>query len=132
MKNPNPRELPPVEVFFSFVSGRLRGTIIWYLAQGRSLRYSDLAKRLPKTNPQILVRQLQGMERDGLISRTEYNEVPPRVEYSLTEFGLSTYPVLQGAHLWGLNYVRNLDWQEAPKTDDSRPVYDGPAYREDT
>lgn len=124
MKYENPREVSPVEVFFSFVGGRLRGAIIWYLAQGRAMRYSELAKCLPKTNPKLLTQQLRAMERDGLIKRTAYPEMPPRVEYSLTEFGLSTYPVLQSAHLWAINYVKSLSPTDAPITDDMRPSYE--------
>ena len=125
MKFKNPREISPVEVFFSFVDGRLRGAIIWYLAQGGSMRYSELAKSLPKTNPKLLVQQLRTMEQDGLIERTVFHESTPRVEYSLTEFGRSTFPVLQGAHLWALNYVKNLPPEVAPITDDMRPIYKG-------
>ena len=132
MKYKNPREVPPVEVFFSFVGGRLKGAIIWYLAQepGRSMRFSELAKCLPKTNPKLLTQQLRTMEQDGLIKRTAYSEMPPRVEYSLTETGLSTYPVLQGAHLWAINYVKGLSPEEAPVTEDARPVYCGSPFAE--
>ncbi len=123
MRYENPREISPVEVFFSLVGGRLRGTIIWYLAQGSAMRYSELAKCLPKANPKLLTQQLRVMEQDGLIRRTAYSEIPPRVEYSLTDLGRSTYPVLQSAHLWAIDYVKSLSLEEAPITDDMRPMY---------
>lgn len=124
MKNKNMREVSPVEVFFRFVDGRLKATIIWYLAQGKAMRYGELAKSLPKTNPKLLTQQLRAMENDGLISRMAYQEVPPHVEYALTDFGRSLYPVLQEAHLWAINYVKGLSEQEAPYTDRTRKCYE--------
>ena len=123
MKYENPREIPPVEVCFSFVGGRLRGAIIWYLAQGKALRYGELKRSLPKVNPKLLSQQLRALESEGVLKRTVYQEDVLRVEYTLTEFGKSLYPVVQSAHLWGIHYVQGLTEQEAPYTDDMRSVY---------
>ena len=124
MKYENPREIPPVEVCFSFVGGRLRGAIIWYLAQGKPLRYGELKRSLPKVNPKLLSQQLRALESEGVLKRTVYEEDLPRVEYALTEFGESLYPVVQSAHLWGIRYVKGLTEQEAPYTDEVRTIYD--------
>ena len=123
MKYENPREVPPVEVCFSFIGGRLRGAIIWYLAQEGSLRYGELKRRLPQVNPKLLSQQLRALEGEGVITRTAYQEDVPRVEYALTEFGRSLWPVVQSAHSWGLRYVKGLTEQQAPYTDDARNVY---------
>jgi len=123
MKYENPREIPPVEVCFSFVGGRLRGAIIWYLAQGRPMRYGELKRCLPKTNPKLLSQQLRALESEGVLQRTVYTEETLRVEYALTEFGKSLWPVVQSAHQWGIQYVNGLSEQEAPYTDDVRSIY---------
>ena len=101
MKYENPREVPPVEVCFSFIGGRLRGAIIWYLAQEGSLRYGELKRRLPKVNPKLLSQQLRALEGEGVITRTAYQEDVPRVEYALTERGKSLVEVLDGLCTWG-------------------------------
>lgn len=124
MKYKNPREISPVEVCFSLVDGKFKATIIWYLSQKEPRRYSELSKCLPRNNPKVFTQQLRAMENDGLIVRTVYPEVPPRVEYSLTELGRSLYPVIQQAHLWAINYVRNLPAAESPITDKARKCYD--------
>jgi len=123
MKEKNLREISPLEVFFNFVDGRLRGAIVWYLAQQPSMRYCELARNLPKTNPKILSQQLRTMERDGLITRMTFAEKPPRVEYKLTELGASMYPILHSAHLWAIEYVKQLPEEQAPVTEDMRPCY---------
>lgn len=124
MKTQNPRELSPVEVCFRLVGGKYKGAILWYLARKGPLRFSELVKCLPQINPKMLTQQLRTMELDGIVSRTVYPEVPLRVEYAMTAFGASLFPVIQVAHQWGLNYVRGLPEDQAPRTPKSRPCYE--------
>jgi DNA-binding HxlR family transcriptional regulator len=123
MKTQNPRELSPVEVCFRLVGGKYKGAILWYLAKKGPLRFSELIKYLPQVNPKMLTQQLRTMEWDRIVSRTVYPEVPPRVEYTITDFGLSLFPLIQAAHQWGLDYVRGLSEEQAPHTPKSRPCY---------
>ena len=95
MNRKNPREISPVEVYFDLIGGKYKATIIWYLAQKQPRRFGEIARCLPKNSPKALTNQLRTMENDGLIQRTVYPEVPPRVEYSLTPLGYSLYPSIQ-------------------------------------
>ncbi len=74
-------------------------------------------KKAPQGKPKA------ALEGEGGITRTAYQEDVPRVEYALTEFGRSLWPVVQSAHSWGLRYVKGLTEQQAPYTDDARNVY---------
>lgn len=82
------------------IGGRWKPSILWRLAHG-AMRYSDLRRSLPAVSERILILQLRELESDGLISRKVYPEVPPRVEYQLTEVGKSLEPVLNILTDWG-------------------------------
>ena len=123
MKYTNPMEASPTEVFFNLVGGKYKGAILWYLASRGTLRFSELVKCLPRVNPKTLTQQLRSMERDGLLVRTVYPEVPPRVEYSLTELGAEIFPLVREIHLWAVDYVRGLPKEKAPVTDRIRVCY---------
>ena len=82
------------------IGGRWKPTILWSLLNGK-LRYSELKKSIPDVSERILVHQLRELEKDGLINRLVYAEVPPRVEYELTKDGASLQPMLQIISEWG-------------------------------
>lgn len=126
MKNRNPSEVSPVEVVFDLISGKYKGAIIWYLAQERNLRYGEIYKRLPKVNAKMLAEQLKELEADGLISKVIYPEVPPHVEYALTDLGMSLYQIVEVAHIWGVQYVCSLPPNIAPITNKTRWCYLNP------
>jgi len=65
------------------------------------MRFSELSRRIDGVSQKMLTQTLRGLERDGLVTRTVYPEVPPRVEYSLTPLGRELIPVLEGLHAWG-------------------------------
>ena len=132
MNRKNPREISPVEVYFDLISGKYKATIIWYLAQKQPRRFGEIARCLPKNSPKALTNQLRAMENDGLIQRTVYPEVPPRVEYSLTPLGYSLYPSIQCAHLWAIDYVNSLPEHIAPITPQARKVYENPTLTLDS
>lgn len=82
------------------IGGRWKPSILWRLFRG-AMRYSDLRRSLPNVSERILILQLREMEAGGLISRKVYPEVPPRVEYQLTDLGKSLEPVLKVLTDWG-------------------------------
>lgn len=82
------------------IGGRWKPSILYKLLEG-STRYSQLRKTMPAVSERILILQLREMESDGLISRTVFPEVPPRVEYQLTDLGKSLEPVLHVLSDWG-------------------------------
>src|SRR5579872_3508816 len=82
------------------IGGRWKGVLLFHLMDGAK-RFSDLRRRLPSATQRMLTLQLRELERDGVVHRMVYPQVPPKVEYSLTEFGRSLIPVLIAMRDWG-------------------------------
>jgi DNA-binding HxlR family transcriptional regulator len=82
------------------IGGRWKPAILFRLTRGK-MRYSELRNSIPAVTERILVLQLRELEKDGLVKRVVYAEVPPRVEYELTEKGLSLKPILKDLSDWG-------------------------------
>ena len=101
----NKKELPPcpVEVTLGMISDRLKVLIIRDLITGTK-RFGELRKSIGKVSQKVLTTNLRGMEEDGLVTRKVYAEVPPRVEYTLTETGRSLKPILDAMDKWGSEY----------------------------
>lgn len=93
----------PVEVAFDCIGGRWKALIIWCIGSDVA-RYSDIKANLPKVTPHMLSLQLKSLEEDGLISRTQYGGIPPRVEYQLTHAGLALLPILDMMCDWAITY----------------------------
>ena len=72
------------------------------------MRFNELKKLIPKATPKMLTQQLRELESDGLIIRVVYPVVPPKVEYSLSDFGKSIIPILDSMCDWGSDYLENL------------------------
>lgn len=83
--------LPPM---FEKIAGKWKLLIIYTLSHADAIRFSDLHRSIPEVSQKVLTAQLRDLVKDGLVNRKAYPEVPPRVEYSLTEKGLSLCPVL--------------------------------------
>ena len=101
-----PEYLCGVAVALSLIGGKWKGVILWHLTF-KTLRFSQLRRRLQGVTQKMLTQQLRGLEKDGLIHREVYAEVPPKVEYSLTELGASLQPMLQQLCDWGRHYHEN-------------------------
>lgn len=107
MKNGNlaaEKEKCPVIVVQKMIAGKWKLAILWKLYQGTK-RFNELQRLLPNISQGILTQQLRELERDGLVHREIYKEIPPKVEYSLTETGQSFRPVLQVIQEWGKTYL---------------------------
>jgi DNA-binding HxlR family transcriptional regulator len=94
-----------VEVTLGVIGGKWKGLILWHLRL-KTLRFSQLQRRLQTVTQKMLTQQLRELETDGLIHRQVYAEVPPRVEYSLSESGLTVVPMLELMCQWGQNYLQ--------------------------
>jgi len=92
-----------VEAALDQLGGKWKPLILWVLIDGK-LRFSEINKFLPSITQRMLTKQLRELEKDGLINRKVYAEVPPKVEYSLTEKGDSVIPVLESLCDWGEKY----------------------------
>ena len=99
------RELPacPVETTLSLIGDKWKVLILRDLMPGTK-RFGELKKSIGSVSQKVLTAQLRDMEANGLVNRTVYAEVPPRVEYSLTELGRSLNPVLDALRNWGEQY----------------------------
>ncbi|ADN37259.1 transcriptional regulator, HxlR family [Methanolacinia petrolearia DSM 11571] len=93
-----------VEAALDVIGGKWKPLILWKLGDG-VMRFSELQKALPGVNAKMLTKQLRELEEDGIILRTVYPEVPPRVEYSITGFGMTLIPVLEALCEWGSKYL---------------------------
>ena len=82
------------------LEGRWKLIILFQLFGGRVLRFSELEKAIPGVSQKMLIQQLRQMERDGMIRRIVYPEVPPKVEYSLTPWGQALCPTLDSLLTW--------------------------------
>ena len=99
------RNLPacPVEVTLMLISDRWKVLILRDLLSGTK-RFGELKKSIGSISQKVLTSNLRSMEEDGLLTRKVYAEVPPRVEYTLTELGKSLQPILLAMQQWGLEY----------------------------
>ncbi len=87
------------------LSGKWSMIILHYLGEGK-LRFGELKKKLPDITQTTLTRQLRDLEENGLVIRTVYAEVPPRVEYSLSDIGEEFKGVLESLAEWGSKYIQ--------------------------
>ena len=93
-----------VEAALALIDGKWKGVILFHLLKGR-MRFNALGRKLGAVTQRMLTKQLRELESDGLIVRTVYAEVPPRVEYSLSAKGRSLEPVIGALKAWGDAHV---------------------------
>ena len=96
--------LCPMEATLDMIGGKWKGVILFRLFEGTK-RFGELRKLLPKVTQRTLTQQLRQLESDGLVVRKVFAEVPPKVEYSLTDLGRSLGPVLAHLKDWGTKHV---------------------------
>lgn len=100
----------PFAYAISLINGKWKMHILFWLWKKEVLRYSELKRALGKVTHKMLSNQLKEMEESGVIIRTEYPQVPPKVEYSLSEMGKSMMPILQSFCQWGMENMPD-DWE---------------------
>jgi DNA-binding HxlR family transcriptional regulator len=94
----------PVEVTLEIIGGKWKPLLLYYLLDGTK-RFNQLRRLLPQVTQQMLTLQLRELERDGIVHRKVYAEVPPKVEYSLSEAGRSLEPILLQMLAWGQTHL---------------------------
>ncbi|RXZ83693.1 transcriptional regulator [Paenibacillaceae bacterium] len=97
----------PVELTVNMVGGKWKLVILYQLATHGVKRFNELRREFPDITQRTLTRQLRELESDGLINRQVYSEIPPKVEYSLSDTGKSLHPLLLQLRDWGLSYMAN-------------------------
>lgn len=95
--------LCPVKHFMEIVGGKWKVSIICILSDGKSHRYGNIKKRLINITNTMLAQSLHQLEDHNIVERTQYNEIPPRVEYKLTPVGQSILPIVLEMHKWSIN-----------------------------
>jgi DNA-binding HxlR family transcriptional regulator len=95
----------PIDAMLSVVDGRWKGTILWRLTAG-PMRTSELRRSIPEITERMLIRHLQEMVRDGILIRRQEKTVPPRVWYSISDYGWTLAPVLEAICTWGRKHIK--------------------------
>ena len=98
----------PAERAVYFLGGKWKIRILFCLSQSKKIRFGNLKKKLKTITQQMLSKQLKELEIDGIVNRKVYQVVPPKVEYSLTEFGLSVMPILKSFDEWNKKNTRTI------------------------
>ena len=98
----------PAERAIYFLGGKWKIRILFTLFNNKKVRFNELKKVLKTVTQQMLSKQLKELETDGIINRKVYQVVPPKVEYSLTEFGLSVIPILKSFSDWNRKNTRTI------------------------
>jgi DNA-binding HxlR family transcriptional regulator len=98
----------PAERAIYFLGGKWKIRILFTLYNNKKVRFNVLKKGLKTITQQMLSKQLKELETDGIVNRKVYQVVPPKVEYSLTEFGLSVIPILKSFSDWNKRNTRTI------------------------
>lgn len=108
-----------VEQVLKVLEGRWKLLILFHLFDGKLLRFSELERAMPAISQKMLIQQLRQLEKDGIVSRIVHHQVPPKVEYGLTDWGQALCPALDALLKWaakrdagGLRDSRPADQQE--------------------
>jgi DNA-binding HxlR family transcriptional regulator len=89
-----------LDLTMRYIGGKWKAIVLWYLRNDKK-RFSELKKHIPDITEKMLSLQLKSLEEDGIVKRTVYAEVPPRVEYEMTDFGRTLIPVVEAIAKWG-------------------------------
>lgn len=95
----------PVEATLAVIGGKWKAVLIFHMMHGGTHRFAELRRKTHGISEQVLSRQLRELEADGIVFREAFAEVPPRVEYSLTEYGTSLKPVTEAMCHWGKRHM---------------------------
>ncbi|MFG2029456.1 winged helix-turn-helix transcriptional regulator [Streptomyces sp. NPDC048825] len=108
-----------IDAAMDVVAGKWKSLILWELHHHGTCRFAELRRGLPGVSEKMLVQHLREMEEDGLVHREVYREVPPKVEYSLTEHGISLNAALAPLGSWGTERIRRIGADKVSVDDDA-------------
>ncbi|RBP87610.1 HxlR family transcriptional regulator [Cytobacillus firmus] len=108
------------ELTLSVIGGKWKMIILWHLGKEGTKRFGELKALIPGITQRMLVNQLRELEEDKIISRKVYPVVPPKVEYSLTEQGLSLMPILDAMYEWGKDYMKTTFEKDTVKINSAK------------
>lgn len=94
-----------VETTLRVIGGKWKLLILWHVRE-EPKRYGELKRLIPSITEKMLIQQLRELEQDGIVTRSAYPEIPPRVEYAFSEYGKSLLPVMQALCEWGEEHLR--------------------------
>jgi len=100
------------ELTLALIGGKWKMLILWRLGKEGTKRFSELRERMPGVTQKIMTSALRDLEDDHLVHREVYPEIPPKVEYSLTEAGMSLIPILESMYHWGTGYCKEYDHEK--------------------
>jgi DNA-binding HxlR family transcriptional regulator len=103
----------PIEAAIDVIGGKWKPLILWWLHQG-TYRFAELRRLIPGITEKMLTQQLRELEADGIVDRHVYATVPPKVEYSITEYGRSLKLALEAICEWGRIHMRRIGAVETP------------------
>ncbi len=109
-------EACPIRNIVSRFSGKWSMLILCILAENQAIRFNTIGKAIPDISPKMLTETLKNLETDGLVKRKVYAEVPPRVEYSLTDLGTSLMPHLRSLIRWALENFQTISQNRKSKS----------------
>jgi DNA-binding HxlR family transcriptional regulator len=98
----------PAQATLEVLGGKWKGLILFHL-RNEPKRFNQLKSSIPGVTQRMLAKQLRELEADEIVNRKIYQEIPPKVEYSLTTFGLTLRPILEALHGWGANYIDEIN-----------------------
>jgi DNA-binding HxlR family transcriptional regulator len=96
-----------IALALSIIGGKWKPLILWHL-KDRTLRFGELKRSLGSVTQKMLTQQLRELESDGLVYRRTYNQIPPKVEYSLTQQGCTVLPILEMVSKWGADFCKSV------------------------
>lgn len=108
-------ELCRVDDALEIIVGKWKPLILLHLLKEGTQRFSELKRSLPEITQRILTKTLRELEEEDIIDRKVYPQVPPKVEYSITEYGRSLEPILVAMHEWGLNHQKHKMQKQVEK-----------------
>jgi DNA-binding HxlR family transcriptional regulator len=98
-----------IETALDILVGKWKPVILFHIFQNETLRFSELQRLIPDITKKMLTTQLRELEYHDIVNRKVYAQIPPKVEYSITEYGKGLIPLLEAMHKWGLSHIKHLN-----------------------
>ncbi|WP_368654190.1 winged helix-turn-helix transcriptional regulator [Ornithinibacillus sp. 4-3] len=98
-----------LQVALDIIVGKWKPVILFHLMRNEKLRFSELQRAIPQITKKMLTSQLRELEYNDIIHREVYQQVPPKVEYSMTEYGNGLIPLLESMRGWGMEHLKHME-----------------------